>query len=165
VLDPCLQFGLPTQPAAEQASYVAVYGHSFPTQFAGAVRDWAAARGVRLVSIGYHNPWAHEQRVDVGPEAFAALMAGAVAVATNFFHGCVFALANAKPFACAATPYRSNKVRALTELLGVERRLLGHDGDAGSVASCLDEPLDRAITQRLAQLRRQSAAYLDAALG
>jgi hypothetical protein len=165
VLDPCLQFGLPTRPTAERATYVAVYGHSFPTQFAGAVRDWAAARGVRLVSIGYHNPWAHEQWVDVGPEAFAALMAGAAAVATNFFHGCVFALANDKPFACAATPYRSNKVRALTELLGVEERLLAHDGDAAAVAPCLDEPLGPAIAQRLAQLRRQSAAYLDAALG
>jgi hypothetical protein len=166
VLDPCLQFDLPKPPPGVRrpSAYVAVYGHSFPTGFAGAVRAWAAARGVRLVSIGYHNAWADEQLVDLGPEDFARLMAGAAGVATNFFHGCVFALAYDKPFACATTPYRSNKVRALTGMLGAQDRLAGEDATPGAIAELLEEPLDPAIAQRIGQLRLQSAAYLDAAL-
>ena len=42
-------------------------------------------------------------------------MAAAESVATNFFHGCIFALLNNKPFACVGSAYRSNKLRGLTD--------------------------------------------------
>jgi len=91
-------------------------------------------------------------------------MAGAEAVLTNFFHGCVFALLNEKPFACATSPYRMNKVRDLTEMLGAERHLLvpGAPIDLGPI---LDSPLDAAIGGRIAAMRDQSSAYLDKVLG
>jgi hypothetical protein len=36
-------------------------------------------------------------------------MARAEAVATNFFHGCVFALLNDTPFVCETSAYRRNR--------------------------------------------------------
>jgi hypothetical protein len=48
-------------------------------------------------------------------------------VATNFFHGCVFALRNAKPFVCEITPYRFLKVNDLMILLGGEDHLVRED--------------------------------------
>lgn len=164
VLDPCLQFGVPKGSAGrdEHPAYAAVYGHSFPDAFVREVRDWAGSRGVRLVSIGYENAWADEQRLDVGPDAFAGLMADARAVVTNYFHGCVFALANDKPFVCAVSPYRSNKVRALAAQVGADGHLVAEGATPGAYRVRLDEPLDPGISRRIAELRRHSAAYLDA---
>jgi Polysaccharide pyruvyl transferase len=166
VLDPCLQFPPTVEPNGEAAepAYVAVYGHSFPAWFGLAVRDWATSRGLRLLSIGYRNDWADEQRIAAGPEEFARLIAQAAAVATNFFHGCVFALLNRKPFACVSSDYRSNKVRDLMRSVGTEARLVTEAAGPSIYAELLDPPLDPAIADRLAVLRRQSDRYLDHAL-
>ncbi|MFL6734131.1 MAG: polysaccharide pyruvyl transferase family protein, partial [Sphingomicrobium sp.] len=105
VLDPCLQFPGPARLDADKSArpYALVYGHGFPDAFAAAVRRWAERKGQQLISIGYRNDWADVQRLSSGPHEFAKAMAGASAVITNFFHGCVFALLNEKPFATTPT--------------------------------------------------------------
>lgn len=166
VLDPCLQFPPVIEPtgAPEEGDFALVYGHGFPDWFAGHARQWARSRGLRLVSLGYRNDWADENRLDAGPLEFAAAMGQASAVLTSFFHGCVFALLNGKPFACTVTPYRQNKVRDLTQLLGAERHLLLETPDLQAFARVLDEPLAEQIAARIAELRRESTAFLQTAL-
>lgn len=166
VLDPCLQFPPPpVAPANDAAPYLAVYGHGFPDWFAVAVRRWAQARGIRLVSIGYRNDWADEQRIEAGPEEFSALIAGADAVATNFFHGCVFALHHQRPFVSAPSEYRFNKIRDLTALLGAERHVVAEATPDTGYAALLGTPLDPAIGARIAEMRAQSSDFLAMALG
>lgn len=166
VLDPCLQFhDLSRRPGAEPwPDRAVVYGHSFADWFKAAVRRWADARGVRLVSLGYRNDWADEQWITAGPEDFARAMASARAVITNFFHGCVFALVNARPFVGALSDYRVNKVRDLTGRVGAGRRLMSEESPPSAYATALDEPLEADIAFRLDGLRRRSEAYLDLAL-
>jgi hypothetical protein len=166
VLDPCLQFhDLSRRPAdGPRPDRAIVYGHSFATWFGQAVRRWAEARGVRLVSIGYRNDWADEQWITAGPEEFARAMASARAVITNFFHGCVFALVNGRPFISVLSDYRVNKVRDLTGRVGAGRRLMSADSPLSAYAAALDEPLEPDIASRLDGLRRRSEAYLDLAL-
>lgn len=166
VLDPCLQFPPPTvEPAREQSPYLAVYGHGFPGWYVAALQGWARTTGVRLVSIGYRNDWADEQRIEAGPDEFSALIAGADAVATNFFHGCVFALHHQRPFVSAPSAYRFNKIRDLTALLGAERYVVSEATPAEAYVELLGRPLDPAIGARIAAMRAQSSAYLAKALG
>lgn len=163
VLDPCL-LSPPAVAEPETATpYIAVYGHSFPRWYAYAVRDFAASKGHRLVSIGYRNEWADEQRIAVSPERFASLMAGAAAVATNFFHGCVFAILNNKPFASVSSDYRANKLRDLMNLLGTQQHLVD-EANAANFSHLLATPLDNQLDQRLGELRTRSRAYLERAL-
>jgi hypothetical protein len=116
-----------------------------------------------LVSIGYRNDWADEQRIDAGPLDFARLIAGAAAVATNFFHGCVFALLNGRPFACATQPYRSNKVRDLMDAVGDRGRLFeAADGD--DIGASLSRPVSEGVAQRISELRGGSEQFLFHAL-
>jgi hypothetical protein len=165
VLDPVLQFPPEVVPPAESAEpYVAVYGHGLPRWFWEQVKAWARGVGYRLVSIGYRNHWADEQRVSVGPEEFAQLIAGASAVVTNFFHGCVFALINDKPFASAPSSYRFNKVRDLTESLQAQRHLVREGVSVAELDALLGRPLDPGIGQAIAGLRAQSNRYLDRVL-
>src|SRR4051812_18995267 len=165
VLDPCLQF--PQWPAAERprdGRYAVVYGHGFPAWLRKRVRQWADRRGLRLVSIGYLNNWADEQLVTAGPIEFAGLLAGARAVVTNFFHGCIFALLNGKPWVSSPSAYRSIKIPDLVSVLGVQSRLVEHGTSQQMVDELLETAIQPRAAQRLAELRAQSDAYLDAAL-
>lgn len=165
VLDPCLQFpeviaGRSTQ-AKETFPFVAVYGHSFPQWFQDHVRRWAVQNDRRLVSIGYRNDWADEQRMEAGPEEFADLMAAADAVATNFFHGCVFALLNGKPFVCCLSDYRSNKLRDLSLLVGADAQLMEEASSYARYEQGLGRPLAVSIHRNIDDLRAGSNRYLD----
>lgn len=157
VLDPCL-LADPAGPSAvaPEGRYALVYGHNFSAPFADAVREWGRTRGVRLVSMGYRNDWADESLIAAGPIEFDAAVAGAEAVATNFFHGCVFALRYGKPFATETTPYRQIKVRDLMIAIGGEEHLGG--------VGALDTQPSSAVMRRLSELRTASHAYLDGAL-
>ncbi|GAA4017833.1 polysaccharide pyruvyl transferase family protein [Sphingomonas swuensis] len=166
VLDPCLQFAdhIPREPSTVEKGYALVYGHGFPDWLGPVAREWAVSRGVRLISVGYACDFADEERIDVGPLDFPGFVAGAEAVITNFFHGCVFALAFGKPFAATVTPYRLNKVRDLTAKLGADKHLLRGPTDLENFAELLDRPPAPQVERRIEELRGTSQAYLDAAL-
>jgi Polysaccharide pyruvyl transferase len=165
VLDPCLQFDdVPRVQAPSDGDYALVYGHGFPEGLQRAVRRWADRRGIRLLSIGYSNPWADEQRISAGPTEFARLMAGARAVVTNFFHGCVFALLNGKAWASAPSDYRSIKIPDLAAKLGAGHRIVGEETPDTELADLLDTPVLPEVAARVDEHRGRSAAFLDAAL-
>jgi hypothetical protein len=168
VLDPCLQFALAPdeRPGAEgRAPYIAVYGHSFSAAFARELRRWAQNRHLPLISIGYRNAWADAQWLTADPHDFAHFMAHAAVVATNFFHGCVFALRHTKPFVCETSPYRSTKLQGLMATIGGETHLLTADTPSAVYEAHLGAPLDPAMLHTIACLRHTSDAYLTRALG
>jgi hypothetical protein len=165
VLDPCLQFAPPPDSGRERgARHVAVYGHNFSGWFAARMREWARKRNMRLVSIGYRNDWADTQWLTAGPEDFARFMADADAVATNFFHGCVFALRNRKPFLCENSPYRAIKIQDLLSALGAQSHLADAATPAVRCDASLSEPLAPSIEARIAAMRASSAEYLHQSL-
>jgi len=164
VLDPCLQFADDkTQPGSSDGSAI-VYGHNFSAGFSEAVRTWADQNAVRLISFGYRNDWADEQILDGSPQDFHEIFESGRAVITNFFHGCVFAIKNALPFLCEASPYRSNKVRGLVSTLGCEHRLLSDEFTPAGAPELLNTPLERTVFERLADMRAGSEIILKEAL-
>jgi len=167
VLDPCLAFP-PARDESwrspEEHACVALYGHGFSPGFAGSVHAWARRRGWPVVSIGYRNDWADRQWIDAGPHEFAEFMANAGAVATTFFHGCVFALRFQRPFACEASWYRGTKLRCLMRQVGGERHLVDASGATQDISRLLDEPLAAGIESRIESLRSASHEILREAL-
>jgi hypothetical protein len=166
VLDPCLHFepspdtdgGVPLQP------YAVVYGVGFSPAFARCVADWARVKGIRLVSVGYRNDWADENRLFASPDDFVQLMRRAQAVATNYFHGCVFALRYARPFLCETTPYREIKIRDLLATLGADRHRFWQGDAEEACTQRLSEPLSQDILIRIQALRESSQAKLERTL-
>ena len=141
-----------------------MYGHNCSPAFSREVRRWAHSRDLPLVSIGYRNEWADTQWLTAGPHDFAHCHAQAQAVVTNFFHGCVFALNNAKPFVCETSFYRSIKVQSLMQTIGGENHLVTEATPSAVYDALLDQPLEPEICDRIDALRRQSEAYLKKAL-
>ena len=166
VLDPCLQFAttIPGHRVPQQQPFVLVYGYRFPSWLKARVRSWAARRGLKLLSVGYSNDFADEQRIAAGPADFARLMASAEAVVTNFFHGCIFALLNGKPWASAPSEYRSIKIPDLAATLGAEHRLIDECIPDGALGELLETPVQPEVAENIARARARSNDYLDAAL-
>jgi hypothetical protein len=166
VLDPCLQFPPRARRhvASRRGAFLAVYGHGFSATFAQRVQRVARLRNLRLLSIGYDNPWAAIQWIGANPEEFAWVMANATCIATNFFHGCIFALNNLKPFVTELSAYRANKILGLLEEVGAGNHLFSEDSPARTCERCLGEPLDPAVSARIHALRARSNSYLDYAL-
>lgn len=166
VLDPCLQWPdvARARPRRSGQPYALIYGHGLPGWLVRQVRRWADETGTRLVSLGYANDWADEQRIDEGPLEFAGWMAGAETVVTNFFHGCVFALLNGKPFVAAPSNYRFNKIRDLTAKLGAAERIVTAETTAGEFDRLMSEPVGDAVERHIVEFRGRSQVYLDAAL-
>lgn len=162
VLDPCLQFPSTAQRRDTHSGEILVYGHGFPHWFQDGVRAFAKAARAPIVSFGYHNDWADEQRIAEGPEAFARAMGAARAVVTNFFHGCVFALINGRPFIAAPSDYRSNKVHDLLLRLGLQSCLMTPGSLPSDYGSALSAPPDPGAV--LGLLRGTSDKFLDQSL-
>jgi hypothetical protein len=85
-------------------------------------------------------------------------------VATNFFHGCVFALRHATPFTCELSPYRSTKIRDLLTMLGGTRHLVSEETPAAAYDDCLGTPVEPDVLGRIGLFRRSADAYLHTAL-
>lgn len=169
VLDPCLLHpqGIESDSIRQgpEGPCIAVYGHNFSARFIEGVCQAARALGLPLVSIGYRNDWADCQWLTAGPGEFAAFISRAAAVATNFFHGCVFSLLNERPFVCEVSPYRFVKVRGLLSLVSGEAHLAGEETRSEEYAVRLSMPPGTQSLARIESLRRASAAWLDRALG
>jgi hypothetical protein len=166
VLDPCLQFiPIPEERIYHhiQGPYLAVYGHHFSAPFIHKIKKWAAQQKLQTISIGYRSDWTDESWIDADPHDFAHFISGAAAVATNFFHGCVFSLRYQKPFVCEVMPYRSLKVTNLLYQLGAEGHLLTEDNPLP--AARLTESLDPQILQKIDHYRQCSNEFLNNALG
>ena len=166
VLDPCLQFAdwMPRELPRGEPPFALIYGHRFPAWLKAKVRSWAKARGTKLISVGYSNDFADEQRIAAGPHEFTRLMAGAQAVITNFFHGCIFALVNGKPWASAPSAYRSIKIPDLASTLGAQHRLVDDATSARQLEELLETPVRPEVEANIREARARSADYLDAAL-
>lgn len=91
-------------------------------------------------------------------------MSRASAVITNFFHGCIFALLNGKPWATAPSDYRSIKIPDLAASLGVEHRIVGEQVSQAELWELLESPVPPEICARIRHKRAESSAFLDAAL-
>lgn len=167
VLDPCLQFGISLEERQHsylEEPYLAVYGHNFTPEFARQVKAYARQQGLPLISIGYRNDWADRQWITADPHDFGHFIARAEAVATNFFHGCVFALRNGRPFVCEPSSYRNTKILGLLRQVSGEKHLLSADTPFAEYQERLGQPLDPAIIQHIKRQRQLSGAFLDRAL-
>jgi hypothetical protein len=167
VLDPCLQFPINAEkrnPSVLKKPYLAIYGHNFSEPFKKEVRNWAEKENLPIISIGYRNDWADEQWIVADPHDFVAFIKNAEAVATNFFHGCVFSLRYEKPFVCETSSYRSTKIQDLMNRVGGNSHLMTEESPSSVFALRLKQPVNAAIISRIEELRQRSNEFLNRGL-
>lgn len=166
VLDPCLTFDV--KPATKTLNidedYIAVYGHNFSASFISSVKKYAAEKKLSLISIGYRNDWTDKNFLVADPYDFAHFISQSTAVATNFFHGCVFALKNQKPFVCESSHYRSNKIDSLLKMIGGEHHFMNDEKPYATCHQLLSENLNKNFYEKLKTVSQRSTAFLKRAI-
>lgn len=166
VPDPCLAFPpvAPEEKLPYPIPYAAVYGHNFSESFTAKAKMWAKRKKIKLISIGYRNSWADEQWLTAGPFEFAAFIAQAEVVVTNFFHGCVFSLINSKPFVCETTSYRNHKILDLMDKVGTHNRVISEETPVEEFNLLLNEAPGAVVEKKIAHWQSKAEKWLVKAL-
>ena len=166
VLDPTLlldweEYALPA--VAPSEPYVLVYAYTERDLPVNQIREFAKARNLKLVSVGFSLPFCDECLIP-DPLQFYSLMRDAEYVVTTTFHGSIFAMLSHSRFLTFPT---SQKTDHLLKVFGMEGRR-----PAGSVfpaaadfAASLESPIDYvAFETRRGELRDVSVGLLLASL-
>ena len=100
-----------------------LYGYELNKAEIKAVRDFAAQRGLRILSVCFDIPWC-DGTINCSPLDFCAVIQKAEYVVTATFHGTIFSILNHKHF--VSLP-QSPKTCALLESLGLQQHILHHE--------------------------------------
>lgn len=141
----------------EVAGYVLVYsyGSKMTKEDVDDIREFAHAKGLKLVSGGNFLPWC-DVSLPTDPFEFLGLMDAAEYVITDTFHGTVFASIYHKKYASYARA--NSKVVEFMKGYCLEDRMVGDDY---GLSVCLGEAPDYiAFDERWSQMRESSLDYL-----
>ena len=160
--------GYPGTETNTPLGYILCYCISKPGALEPYIRQLAERTGLPVVQLCGIRRKVHPKArciLDAGPAEFLALFQNASYVCTNSFHGTVFSVQFQKPFFTAvapselAAPERSRTFSILSRL-GLTDRIIGK-GDTADLETEIDWA---GASERLAEARKSSLAYLRAAL-
>lgn len=173
VLDPTLlleqeDWARLAAPPQTGGSYILCYCISKPGPLEPYIRRLKEETGLPVVQLCGVRQKVHPKAACVfsaGPAEFLSLFRHAAYVCTNSFHGTVFSIQFQKPFFTAASPAEmaepeQSRIYSLLNRLGLANRIIGK-GDAAGLPDAIDWD---GVSQRLAQERSSSLAYLQDAL-
>ncbi len=154
----------PVNGAAHRASaggYLAVYAFSIDPATARAIRDYASARGLRVIASGYRHRWADEFRSSLSPLQWVEFLRDAAAVFCGTFHGALYAIRLGKRFTVLPNDRIRAKLATPMKLAGLEDRWLR---DPGDLEQLMELPHDHGRTlERLGPAVERSWSFLEAA--
>ena len=149
-------------------SYILCYCISRPGALEPYIQRLAEETGLPVIQLCGARRKVHPKAkmiFDAGPAEFLSLFQNAAYVCTNSFHGTVFSIQFQKPFFTGVSPAElaepeHSRTFSLLASLGLIERIIGK-GDTAELRDDLDWP---AVEKRLEAARRNSVAYLKAAL-
>ena len=161
VLDPTLlldweEYALPAVTPSEP--YVLVYAYAERDLPVDEIREFAKARNLKLVSVGFSLPFCDECLIP-DPLQFYSLMRDAEYVVTTTFHGSIFAMLSHSRFLTFPT---SQKTEHLLKVFGMEgRRPSGRAfATAEDFAIALEAPIDYDAFETRRGVRRDRSVSL-----
>lgn len=143
-----------------KSDYIIIY--SYPGRIKAkseieAIKSFARAKGLRLLSIGHYFPWCDDVVV---PNPFEVLsyFRDAAYIVTDTFHGSVFSIKYNKQFATIVRGMNNNKLSFLLQQFGLQNRIVP---DMSKLEEIEDEPIDyNAVNKKIAIERQKSIEYL-----
>lgn len=166
VLDPTFlaDYSQITLPIKAGGNYLLIYSIGLTASEDMLVQSIATARGLTIVSIGFHNKVAQKNLVNVSTEEWLGYFSKASYVVTSFYHGTIFSIIFKKQFSVLSRGDKSIKVSDLMSHLELSDRLwVAGDGFRFSEQQNLDIDYD-AVDERLTKSISLSRDFLMEAL-
>lgn len=143
--------------------YVLVYAFNpFDDRQVEEIRRYARSRRLRTVGVCYRQGWCDENRIAAGPFQWLGLIENASCVVTTMFHGAVFAIKYAKPFAVSMHRTIRNKAQPLLRELDLTWRVMS---DRQGLDEMFAREIDYApVHRKLQQMAEAGVKWLEEAL-
>jgi len=137
--------------------FIMVYTTGFDEVTQRKVKEYAAYKNKKLISVGYRNKFCNINKIAVGPFEFLGYCKKANEIITSMFHGILFSIKYKKNFCLIIDPYRINKL-SLLKILGLENRIRD---TKDSLDNILSKNIDyRYVDSVLAREKEKSEAYI-----
>ena len=142
--------------------YLLLYTRRYNPELERFAIEYAGKKNLKVVEISLrakNKERGHRMRYDAGVEEFLSLVRNASMVATNSFHGLIFAVQYSRPFAVFSREQGNSKIGEVLDLFGLKDRLMA------TCAHYADAPIDyEGVHARIENARRQSLDFLQKSL-
>jgi polysaccharide pyruvyl transferase WcaK-like protein len=162
VLDPTFLIEQSIIPA-KKPPYIMVSGALTDTQISTILRLAKKTR-LPILSPGYRYAGIENSFMNVSPSEWVSLIYGSTFHITSLFHGAIFSMKGAVPFAAFLTPGKEGKIGHLMHSLGMESRLIPVDVTEENLLEVLLTKYPYDFAERKSKLVRQSQQCLLKAL-
>ncbi|MBV6623398.1 MAG: polysaccharide pyruvyl transferase family protein [Rivularia sp. (in: Bacteria)] len=105
----------------QKEEYLLVYAFNLSPEEENIIKYLSHSKGLKIISIGYHNKIAHKNLVTVSTEEWLGYFKQASYIVSSFFHGTIFSIIFGKSFTTLSRGDKSIKVNDLLGNLGLER--------------------------------------------
>ncbi len=141
-------------------NYILVYCFSDWNNYSGQVRQYAAKKGFRIISIGKFCSWADKNYDYASFRQWLGFFAKAEVVFTDSFHGACFGIKNRKQIIFASRSDKRAKIQDLLNTVGMDS-IQFYQGDQPIAQYMTENFMDyEIINQQIEGQRRESMTYL-----
>lgn len=148
--------------SANEGEYLLIYTRRYNPELEKFAIEYAREKNLKVVEISLratNRDRGHRMRYDAGVEEFLSLVRNASMVATNSFHGLIFAVQYSRPFVVFSREQGNSKISEVLDLFGLNSRLMT------TSAQNSDAPIDyENVHARIRKARRQSLDFLQESL-
>ncbi|MEW5744471.1 MAG: polysaccharide pyruvyl transferase family protein [Nitrospirota bacterium] len=165
VVDPTLLYDFESEAIdCPYKDYILIYSTLFDREMKSKLKQYARAKGKKLISIGYYNDFCDMNEISIGPFEFLGLIKKADMVVTSMFHGVLLSVKYNKNVSIIVDPYRVNKLSTILKILSLEGKV--YRPEQCTLERLLEEEIDYAhINAVLNEERAKSADFIRNALG
>ncbi|NQU27790.1 MAG: polysaccharide pyruvyl transferase family protein [Candidatus Marinimicrobia bacterium] len=160
VIDPSLivDFDKFLKPVPE-TNYILVYAHIMNKAQKNILLDFAQSKNLKLIAVGYHQPWCNKNIIGVSPFKWLGYFRNASYVFTSTFHGTLFSIKYNRQFCTSLNSTIANKITDFLQKLDLNKQIITNDSN---LASLYDTPIDyRPVNKSLAVQINRTKSYLN----
>jgi hypothetical protein len=142
--------------------YILVYAYSFSAEQIDQIRNFASAKKLKIIAVGYNQSWCDKNIIAIGPFEWLDYFRNASYVITSTFHGAMFSIKYRKNFILLNNVHINNKVLTPLDMMGLTARILP---EKGRIKEILDCDIDyNTISKDISRLVLESKKYLENAI-
>ena len=159
VVDPAFIYDISGQEIDhdEKVDYMLVYAYHLRDKEIQSAISYARRHNLKLISIGYFNPWCDKNITNIGPFEWLGYFKNAKTVLTGTFHGTIFSIKYARNFVTCANLHIKPKLKTILGKIGLTSRMI----ENGDIAKVLNTEIDYSlVNKKLILLIGSSRKYL-----
>lgn len=158
VLDPVFLIDISKyEKKCNESNFILVYSYHLTKKQQIKLIEFAKDKSMKLISLGYDNPWCDENIIDIGPFEMLGYFREAEYVVTSTFHGSMLSLIYNKRFCICSNDHIYNKTSSLLGELNLLNLLILDD----SLTKTLNYIIDyRFVNTKLKKMSDYSKNYL-----